>query len=51
MIQLLDRQQAEDDQRVMQAITWLGENGLLDEPTVKEEQGQVKTEDSAALDN
>ncbi|OJJ46277.1 hypothetical protein ASPZODRAFT_43282, partial [Penicilliopsis zonata CBS 506.65] len=29
---LLDRQKQDEDRKVMQAIMWLGENGVLDEP-------------------
>ncbi|RAK74133.1 CCCH zinc finger protein [Aspergillus fijiensis CBS 313.89] len=29
---LLDRQKTEDDRKVMEAIVWLGENGMLDTP-------------------
>lgn len=33
LTQLLERQQEEEDRQVMQAIMWLGENGLLEEQT------------------
>lgn len=35
----------------MQAITWLGENGLLDEPTVKQEEEHSNEEGSVAVPN
>lgn len=31
-LQLLGRQREEEDRRVMQAIAWLGERGVLEEP-------------------
>ncbi|RAH76435.1 hypothetical protein BO86DRAFT_372845 [Aspergillus japonicus CBS 114.51] len=34
---LLDRQKTEDDRKVMEAIVWLGENGMLDTPKEPED--------------
>ncbi|KAE8408785.1 hypothetical protein BDV37DRAFT_268370 [Aspergillus pseudonomiae] len=44
---LLDRQKGEDDRKVMEAIVWLGENGLLDETKSHEESLEGANENSA----
>ncbi|RAL07433.1 CCCH zinc finger protein [Aspergillus homomorphus CBS 101889] len=44
---LLDRQKTEDDRKVMEAIVWLGENGMLDAP---KESGDNNDASSAAGD-
>lgn len=45
-LQLLAREAEERDRRVMQAIVWLGEQGLLDEPT-RETGSEVATSHSS----